>query len=123
MNGNIFELKGSNTFNGGLDVRSKQNQTFVIRAKSEGALGKGYVRIRAHCSLVIEKGLKDVISDGGKLMLEGTTASGMEKLVIDSEEKVAEFFVDGEDQGVGVFTSRTHPSLGGSGKLIVEPVE
>ncbi|MEJ6641688.1 MAG: metallophosphoesterase family protein [Akkermansiaceae bacterium] len=123
VNGNIFELKGSNTFNGGLDVRSKQNQTFVIRAKSEGALGKGYVRIRAHCSLVIEKGLKDVISDGGKLMLEGTTASGMEKLVIDSEEKVAEFFVDGEDQGVGVFTSRTHPSLGGSGKLIVEPVE
>ena len=51
------------------------------------------------------------------------TASGMKKLVIESEEKVAEFFVDGEDQGVGVFTSKTHPSLGGAGRWIVEPVE
>ncbi len=123
VNGNTFEIDGSNTFTGGFEARSSQKQSFVVRAKSDGAFGSGEVKISDHGSLVLEKGLKDAISDRVKLSLEGGTAPNMMKLVIDSEEQVAEFFVDGEDQGVGVFTSRTHPSLGGSGKLIVEPVD
>ena len=123
VNGNTFEIDGSNTFTGGFEARSSQKQSFVVSAKSDGAFWSGEVKISDHGSLVLEKGLKDAISDRVKLSLEGGTAPNMMKLVIDSEEQVAEFFVDGEDQGVGVFTSRTHPSLGGSGKLIVEPVD
>jgi hypothetical protein len=41
-------------------------------------------------------------------------------MLLSSSETVAGFFIDGKDQGEGVFSSETHPMIGGSGKLTVK---
>lgn len=128
VNGNQFRLKTANFFTGGCFAHSTQNQPFMVFASSNQAFGKGDVSIKETCALIIEQNTGDTIADSASLRLDGPglmmRVNGSErryKLLLNSSETVAEFFIDGKDQGEGVYSSETHPEIGGSGKLTVKP--
>ena len=86
----------------------------------KGSLGKGDVIIGGNCSLVLAKDSGGVIPNDVTLSLEGANGSSPQKLVLDAGETVGAFFIDGKDQGVGTFSSKTHPKyIGGAGTLKV----
>lgn len=111
-------------------AHSSQNQSFFLVATCDSAFGTGDVEIRDKASLVIEPRTKDVIADTATLRLEGAgslrvngpgaQAETLYKLVLNSNEAVGGFYIDGEDQGEGVFSSETHSGIAGSGKLTVK---
>ncbi len=130
VNRNQFHLKAANTFTGGLVAHSTQNQPFFLLAAANSAFGTGDVAIKANASLIIEASLGDTIADTATLSLEGSGSirvngggadpNTLYKLVLNSDETVGSFMVDGQDQGEGEFSVATHPFIFGSGKLIVK---
>jgi predicted phosphodiesterase len=133
VDGNQFRLETANSFTGGCIAHSTQTQAFTVFASSNQAFGKGDVLIKDHCSLVIERNHTDTIADTATLRLDGpgsmnvkglgTVANQLYKLVLKSDETVAGFFIDGKDQGPGVFTRKTHPEIAGNAKLTVKPTK
>ncbi|MEN8783482.1 MAG: metallophosphoesterase family protein [Akkermansiaceae bacterium] len=127
---NQIRIEATNTFTGGFMAHSSQNQSFFLVATCDSAFGTGDVEIRDKASLVIEPRTKDVIADTATLRLEGAgslrvngpgaQAETLYKLVLNSNEAVGGFYIDGEDQGEGVFSSETHSGIAGSGKLTVK---
>jgi predicted phosphodiesterase len=123
INGNIIRFDAASSFTGGM-VTSDQpasNHAFHIICATDGCMGKGPVEIRENASLKIEKGNKDTIADETDLILIGTKGNLDKKLILESNETVSRLVINGEDQGEGVFTSKTHPeTIGGNGKLTVK---
>ena len=126
VNGNRFRLEAANSFAGGFLAHSTQNQAFLLFASSDQAFGNGDVTIDETCSLIIEQNIDDTISDSATLRLNGPGVLSVNgsteryKLLLNSNETVSGFFIDGKDQGEGVFSNETHPKIGGSGKLTVK---
>lgn len=130
VNGNQFRLETPNSFTGGLSGYSAQNQAFFIVAAADSAFGTGDVELKDKCSLVIDPNQTDTIADTATLRLDGSgslrvngpgaAADTIYKLLLNSSETVSGFFIDGQDQGEGVFSSETHPQIAGPGKLTVK---
>ena len=130
VNRNQFHFQTASSFTGGFMAHSSQNQPFYLVASADSAFGTGNVEIKENCSLFIDRDVADVIADTATLQLEGVgslrvngpgaQADVLYKLVLKSNETVGGFYVDGKDQGEGVFSSETHPGIAGSGKLTVK---
>ena len=121
VNKNTIIFEAANSFTGGFEAFSSMKQAFrvLVRGK-KGSLGKGDVIIGGNCSLVLAKDSGGVIPNDVTLSLEGANGSSPQKLVLDAGETVGAFFIDGKDQGVGTFSSKTHPKyIGGAGTLKV----
>lgn len=130
VNGNRFQFEVPNSFTGGLEAYSSQNQPFYLSALSDSTFGTGDVEIKSKGGLVIGPSTSDTIADTATLHLDGegslkVTGQGntLRKLILNADETVGGFIIDGEDQGEGVFTSETHPLIAGSGKLTVKKPE
>ena len=130
VNGNRFLFEGPNSFTGGLEAYSSQNQSFLLKARSDSAFGTGDLTLKDKSALVIGPSTNDTIADTAALRLDGPASlritgqdGALYKLIMNSSETVGGFFVDGEDQGEGVFTNETHPFIAGSGKLTVKKPE
>ena len=125
-----FRLETANTFTGGLMAHSTQNELFYLVAAADSSLGTGDVNLKENSSLLIEANLDDTIANTATLSLEGagsleTNSEGEDpsklyKLFLKSDETVAGFFIDGVDQGEGIFSGETHPAITGSGRLTVK---
>lgn len=130
VNRNQFHLETANTFTGGLMAQSTQNQPFYLVAAADSSLGAGDVALKENSSLIVEANLNDTIADTAKLSLEGVGSlringggadpNNLYKLILRSDETVGGFYIDGEDQGEGVFSGETHPTITGPGKLTVK---
>jgi len=120
VNKNTIIFGAANSFTGGLNAFSSQKQEFRIMVKGKGTLGKGDVTIGDYCSLVLEKDSGNVIESDVTLSLEGAKGSLPQKLVLNSGESIGAFFINGKDQGVGTFSSKTHKEIGGTGTLKVK---
>jgi hypothetical protein len=125
---NQIRIEAANTFTGGFLAHSTQNQAFLVFASSNQAFGKGDVSIKETCSLIIEQNTGDTIADSATLRLDGPGVlrihgndTKVYKLLLNSNETVAGFCIDGKDLGEGIYSSETHPEIGGSGKLTVKP--
>jgi predicted phosphodiesterase len=127
VNQNQLRLEAANSFSGGFLAHSTQTQAFMLFASSNQAFGQGDVTIEKSCGLIIDRNTGDTIADRATLRLEGpgvVRVNGedeVRKLVLYSDETVGGFFIDGKDQGEGVFSNETHPRIGGPGKLTVKP--
>ncbi|MFT6862138.1 MAG: putative phosphodiesterase [Akkermansiaceae bacterium] len=129
VSGNQFRLETANSFTGGCFVHSTQKQPFFVVAATDSAFGTGDVELKDKCSLVIEPNHTDTIADtatlrldgAGSLRMQGAVANQLYKLVLNSDETVSGFFIDGQNLGEGVYSSETHPEIGGPGKLTVKP--
>ena len=117
---NTIIFEAPNTFTGGMEGHSTQKQGFKILVRGKGNLGRGDVTIGESCSLIIEKETRDVIKSDATLSLEGGVGSMPQKFVMNSNESVGAFVINGKDQGVGKFSSKTHKEIGGSGELTVK---
>ena len=130
VNRNQFRLENANTFSGGLMAHSTQNEPFYIVAAADASFGTGDVHLKENSSLIIEANLNDTIANTAALSLEGVGSlrvngggadpNKLYKLLLQSDETVAGFFIDGVDQGEGLFSGETHPAITGPGKLIVK---
>ncbi len=129
VNNNHFHFHAKSRFTGGLRAHSSQGQGFLVFGSCNQAFGKGDVSIENNCSLIIGGLTRDTIDDSATLKLDGASVLVMNgspkkyKLFLKANETVAGFFIDGEDQGEGVFSSETHPEIGGTGKLTVKAAE
>ncbi len=130
VNRNQFRLETANTFSGGLMAHSTQNEPFYIVAAADASFGTGDVHLKENSSLIIEANLNDTIANTAALSLEGAGSlringggadpNKLYKLLLQSDETVAGFFIDGVDQGEGLFSGETHPAITGPGKLTVK---
>jgi predicted phosphodiesterase len=130
VNRNQFRLETANTFSGGLMAHSTQNEPFYIVAAADASFGTGDVHLKENSSLIIEANLNDTIANTAALSLEGVGSlringggadpNKLYKLLLQSDETVAGFFIDGVDQGEGLFSGETHPAITGPGKLTVK---
>ena len=126
VNGNQFRFETANSFTGGLEAHSTQDQPFYLSATSDSAFGTGDLEIKDKGALVIGPQTQDTIADTAVLRLEGPAnlrvngQNGLFKLIMNADETVGGFFIDGKDQGEGVFSNETHPIMFGPGKLIVK---
>lgn len=130
VNRNQFRLETANTFSGGLMAHSTQNEPFYIVAAADASFGTGDVHLKENSSLIIEANLNDTIANTAALSLEGVGSlringggadpNKLYKLLLKSDETVAGFFIDGVDQGEGLFSGETHPAITGPGKLTVK---
>jgi len=120
VNKNTIIFESANTFTGGFEASSSMKQGFRVLVKGRGTLGRGDIIIGESCSLELAKDSGGVIPNNVTLSLEGANGSSSQKLVLDAGETVGAFFIDGKDQGVGTFSSKTHPKyIGGAGTLKV----
>lgn len=120
VHGNTFSFEGANRFTGGLITHSINSGSFQVVCAAERCLGEGGVHLRERASLKIEEDLESVISDEAALILTGPSGSLKTKLVLESDEQVGRFVIDGADQGEGIFSQSTHPEIiSGEGQLIV----
>ncbi|MDC0302763.1 G8 domain-containing protein, partial [bacterium] len=127
---NQFHFKAASSFTGGLVAHSSQNKPFYLVAAADTCFGAGDIDLKDNCSLILEPNLSDTIADNASLSLEGAGSikiSGgggdpnrLYKLILQSNETVGRFYIDGKDQGEGVFSGETHPGLTGPGKLTVK---
>ncbi|MFT7302136.1 MAG: hypothetical protein ACI8UZ_000973, partial [Akkermansiaceae bacterium] len=126
VNNNQIRFEAANSFTGGFRAHSSQNQAYMVIGSSNQAFGKGDVTIENNCSLIVDQQTGDTIADHATLYLDGAGVlkvnggDDLYKMLLSSSETVAGFFIDGKDQGEGVFSSETHPMIGGSGKLTVK---
>ncbi|HAN82654.1 MAG TPA: hypothetical protein DCQ59_05500 [Verrucomicrobiales bacterium] len=130
VNRNQFRFETANTFTGGLMAHSTQNEPFYLVAAADSSFGTGNVNLKENSSLIIEANLNDTIANTSTLSLEGVGSlringggadpNKLYKLLLQSDETVAGFFIDGVDQGEGLFSGETHPAITGPGKLIVK---
>jgi hypothetical protein len=130
VNRNQFRLETANTFSGGLMAHSTQNEPFYIVAAADASFGTGDVHLKENSSLIIEANLNDTIANTAALSLEGVGSlringggadpTKLYKLFLQSDETVAGFFIDGVDQGEGIFSGETHTAIAGPGKLTVK---
>ena len=130
VNRNQFRLETANTFSGGLMAHSTQNEPFYIVAAADASFGTGDVHLKENSSLIIEANLNDTIANTAALSLEGVGSlringggadpNKLYKLFLQSDETVAGFFIDGVDQGEGIFSGETHTAIAGLGKLTVK---
>jgi hypothetical protein len=121
VDGTVFSLESANSFTGGLATRSEAGAPFKVICTSDEGLGKGPVVIGPHASLHLTGSLTDGIADDATLRLTGPKGSLKTKLVLDTPERIAAFFIEGDDQGEGTFSRHTHPEfISGDGKLIVK---
>jgi hypothetical protein len=130
VNRNQFRLENANTFSGGLMAHSTQNEPFYIVAAADASFGTGDVHLKENSSLIIEANLNDTIANTAALSLEGVGSlringggadpNKLYKLFLQSDETVAGFFIDGVDQGEGIFSGETHTAIAGLGKLTVK---
>ena len=91
-----------------------------VVAGGAGSLGAGDVTIESGVSLRVD--VADVMDDTATLYLNGNndTKSGITKLVMNANDTIAAFVIDGVDQCFGDFDSSTHPGIiSGSGTLTV----
>ena len=127
---NQFRLETANTFTGGLMAYSTQNEPFYLVAAADSSFGTGDIDLKGNSSLIIEANLNDTIANTATLSLEGVGSlringggadpNKLYKLILQSDETVAGFFIDGVDQGEGLFSGETHPAITGPGKLTVK---
>jgi diadenosine tetraphosphatase ApaH/serine/threonine PP2A family protein phosphatase len=130
VNRNQFRLETTNTFSGGLMAHSTQNEPFYIVAAADASFGTGDVHLKENSSLIIEANLNDTIANTAALSLEGVGSlringggadpNKLYKLFLQSDETVAGFFINGVDQGDGIFSGETHTAIAGPGKLTVK---
>lgn len=130
VNRNQFRLETTNTFSGGLMAHSTQNEPFYIVAAADASFGTGDVHLKENSSLIIEANLNDTIANTAELSLEGVGSlringggadpNKLYKLFLQSDETVAGFFINGVDQGDGIFSGETHTAIAGPGKLTVK---
>ena len=85
----------------------------TLEANAANSLGKGSVEVSNGATLVV--GNDNALQPTSKLMV----ATGS-SLVLNATITLSEFFIDGQIQPQGEYTSTTHPNLiSGSGKVIV----
>ena len=117
---NIIIFEAKNTFTGGFVAHSTFTQDFKVLVRKSGNLGKGDVEIGPNCTLILEEETEDVIEDDKTLSLEVKGVKRAPKIILNSDETVGAFFINGKDQGVGEFTSESHSKyIGGTGTLKV----
>lgn len=123
VNGNSFRFEFTNTYSGGTATESVNNQAFHLVGVSDGCFGSGDVEINDFSSLRIRKETRDKIADDAALILSGPAGNLDKKLMMEANETIGRFVIDGVDQGDGVFTKETHPeTIGGDGRLTVKNV-
>jgi len=125
VNNNAFHLNAVNKFSGGLVALSTQKQGFSVSADVPGCLGTGDVTIEAHATLHLTGA--GAIDQNSRLSLNGEKNNrSPTKLIIDAENTVGEFHMDGARQESGTWgapgSGADHEDklISGKGKLIVE---
>jgi len=119
VNNNTFNLNVANTFDG-LIALSTQNQGFRVEANAAGSLGIGDVTINNAATLIIDAA--DAMDDLATLFLNGAKDSRRDsKLIMNADDTIAALFIDGVDQGTGLFTSASGDWISGLGTLTVQP--
>ena len=124
VNNNTFHLNAANSFDG-LVAFSSQNQGFRVEANATGACGAGDVTIQTNVTLQVDAA--DVIADTAILTLNGVRDSRKTgKLVLNADETVDKFFIDGiqkdagtYDSGSGLIDAGGNPLIAGSFTLTV----
>ncbi|MEM7395756.1 MAG: hypothetical protein AAF492_25775, partial [Verrucomicrobiota bacterium] len=105
VNNNTFNLNTANSFNR-FSTGDPQNQGFRVNANANGSLGTGDVEINSNASLDIPAGLTNTIADIAVLSVNGPKDSRRDgKIVLRSDETVAEFRVDGARRVSGTWGS------------------
>jgi hypothetical protein len=119
VNNDTFRFNAASTFSGGLTASSPANQGWRIEADASGCLGSGDVTIDAYVTLQIDAA--EVIGNTATLTLNGTHDSRKaSKLILNANETVGAFVIDGVDQCFGTFDSSTHPGIiTGTGSLSI----
>jgi len=123
-NNNTVNIGASNTFDG-FETEAHTGfgaGKYQIQANVAGSLGVGDVTIGNLASLEINH--IDALSASAVLALNDGNGKLSTKLVLDYDgtKVVSGFFIDGVDQGVGVFDSTSHAgAISGSGKIEVVP--
>jgi len=122
LNNDTFLFNVANTFDGGLTASSSANQGFRLEANATGSLGLGDVTINNAATLIIDA--LDAMADGATLALNGDKDSRRDsKLIMNADDTIEAFYIDGADQGIGLFSAATHPgTITGTGILNVTGV-
>ena len=130
-NNNTINLNVANSFSGGLIADADDG--WQLYAKTAGSLGTGDVTINARAagdqgaSLFID--FADAIADTATLNLNGPRSNRVAtKLILNADETVADFWLDGVQMAPGDYTSSSglvdilgNPLISGSGTLTVTP--
>ena len=126
-NNNILYLDGTSSWSGGLLAggSESENKKASIEARATGALGTGDVTLDDGVALVISA--TDAMGIGAALSLNGGKgAQRSHKLLMNSDNTVAELRVDGVQQTAGTYDSTStlvdgdgNPLIGGTGTLTV----
>lgn len=122
VNGNKFHMNTNNTV-AGLLAKSTQNQGFRIEANAVGCMGAGDVTLENLASLQIDS--TNTIADSAALYVNGVKGP-ISKLVLNANETVDKFFIDGVqkiagdyDSTSGLVDSGANALISGSGTLTV----
>lgn len=123
-NNNTVNIDASNTFAGfATEAHTGFGAgNYQIQANIAGSLGVGDVTIGNRASLEINH--IDALSANAVLSLNDANGRLSTKLVLDytGTKVISGFFIDGVDQGIGVFDSTSHSGdISGSGKIEVVP--
>ena len=120
VNNSTFVFNTNNaSWTGGFQSANPENERHQVKAAANGAFGTGDVKINQNCSLQIQAGLGDAISNTAALHLTGTSSPTLSaKLVLDSNETVNQLWIDGVQQPAGDYSSG-ETWLDGSGILTV----
>ncbi len=124
VNNTTFVFNTNNaSWSGGFRTNDPQNQRHQVLAGANGAFGTGDVSINHNASLQLQSGLSSAIDNGAALFLNGAhSTTWASKLVLNSNETVAELWIDGLPQNSGVYNnSETWISGGGLLTVLVGP--
>jgi hypothetical protein len=132
FNNHTFNLNAANSFS---ELIANAIDGYRIYAKAAGSLGTGDVTINgvpAHltkgCTLIIDAA--DAMADTATLFLNGAKSDrDAAKLILNADEIVADFWVDGVQKSAGDYNSSSGlttpngaPLISGSGTLSVIPI-